>query len=164
MRLCRISIFGIFSAVVFVPVHADGLCTFQQESSVPRQAPLTLPTGLEISCHLNPFYQRGDFDGDGKADLAILVIDKKSGKKGIAVFFSTTKPVALIGAGREVGNGGDDFEWMDAWSVSPAPSAESWGAPVPHFKGEVLYVEKTESASAYVGWTDVRFEWLQAGD
>jgi hypothetical protein len=34
---------------------------------------------------LNPFYLRGDFNGDGKPDVAILVKNKTPGKLGIAI-------------------------------------------------------------------------------
>ena len=70
----------------------------------------------DCSRPVNPFYQRGDFDGDGRADLAILVRDKATGKIGILVLHRVGKPT-LLGAGRSFGNGGDDFAWIDQWSV-----------------------------------------------
>ena len=35
---------------------------------------------LEISRRMNPFYLRGDFNGDGKLDYVVLVKERKSGK------------------------------------------------------------------------------------
>src|SRR5215471_3270936 len=42
-----------------------------------------------ISARINPFYLRGDFDGDGKPDYAILVVLKKDQSKGIAIWLSS---------------------------------------------------------------------------
>jgi hypothetical protein len=44
---------------------------------------------FEVGTWLNPFYLRGDFDGDGLADYAVLVTRRSDGKKGIAVWLST---------------------------------------------------------------------------
>ena len=98
------------------------------QSDIPESATtLFKTTGLdrqyEFSSHMNPFYLSGDFDGDGKPDIAILVKQKSSGKIGIAVCHSSTNNVLFIGAGTEVGNGGDNFDWMDIWSVTPKATA-----------------------------------------
>jgi len=57
--------------------------TFPQESSIPEWvAPVFKQSGLSnryvFSSRLNPFYQRGDFDGDGKLDIAIWIRELKS--------------------------------------------------------------------------------------
>ena len=57
---------------------------------------------FEVGTWLNPFYLRGDFDGDGLADYALLVTRRNDGKKGIAVWLSTKHQSGptIIGAGR----------------------------------------------------------------
>jgi hypothetical protein len=62
-----------------------------------------------IVSHLNPFYIHGDFNGDGRIDIAVLVKDRDSGKTGIAVVHAGAKSAIILGAGRKFGNGGDDF-------------------------------------------------------
>jgi hypothetical protein len=62
---------------------------------------------------VNPFYLRGDFDGDGKIDLAVLVDQRSTGKSGIAIIHGVRSKVTILGAGVGIGSGGDDFEWMD---------------------------------------------------
>ena len=124
----------------------------------------SVANNLELSGSLNPFYQRGDFDGDGKADLAILVRDKATGKIGILVLHRAGKP-ALLGAGHAFGNGGDDFAWIDQWAVddggaSPRRrSAQSTGdAP------DALWVAKEGAASALIRHRNHRYVWQQQGD
>ena len=119
---------------------------------------------LEISGAVNPFYQRGDFDGDGKADLAILVRSKTTGKIGILMPHRAGKPV-LLGAGRPFGNGGDDFAWIDQWSVddgggpNATRSTRSPGEPA-----DALWVAKDGAASALIRYRNGKYVWRQQGD
>jgi hypothetical protein len=71
----------------------------------------------DLSFHVNPSYLEGDFNGDGKMDAAVLVKERSTGKLGIAIVHGTTGKVTILGAGFGIGNGGDDFEWMDSWQV-----------------------------------------------
>src|SRR5882724_9023769 len=142
-----------------------------QSTAIPESANrLFKTTGLdrqyEFSSHLKPSYLSGDFDGDGKPDIAVLVKQKRSGKIGIAVCHSSTNKVLFIGAGTEVGNGSDNFDWMDIWNVSPkATAARKVGkATAALLKGDALHVEKSESASALIYWNGRRYVWRQQGD
>jgi len=40
---------------------------------------------VDVSGRINPFFQRGDFDGDGRPDLAVLVQGKANRKVGILI-------------------------------------------------------------------------------
>ena len=120
----------------------------------------------DFSFKLNPFYLRGDFDGDSKPDIAILVSQKTTNKIGIAICHSASGRIFIVGAGRSLGNGGDDFGWMDVWQVFPKGRV-SRGAgekSVPTLKGEALSVQKSESASALIYWNGGRYVWYQQGD
>jgi len=120
----------------------------------------------EIAFHINPFYLRGDFNGDGKIDVAILVRDKKSGKTGVAILHKGQDKAFILGAGNHIGNGGDDWKWMDVWSVyeiGPVGMSADETEP-PKLKGEALLVEKSESASGLVYWDGQEYKWYQQGD
>ncbi len=150
---------------------AQGRQNPPQSTNVPESVTrLFKTTGLdrqyEFSSHLKPSYLSGDFDGDGKPDIAILVKQKNSGKIGIAVCHSSTNKVLFIGAGTEVGNGGDNFDWMDIWNVTPkATAARKVGKTTAALlKGDALHVEKSESASALIYWSGRRYVWRQQGD
>jgi hypothetical protein len=124
-----------------------------------------LARDYELSFRVNPFYLRGDFIGDGKADIAVLVKQRSTGKLGIAIITGATDKVTIVGAGNAIGNGGDDFEWMDTWQVySKGRAIHDAEGSVPHLRGDALLVGKSEAASALIYWNGKRCVWFQQGD
>jgi hypothetical protein len=121
---------------------------------------------LTLSNRLNPFYLQGDFDGDGRLDLAALVESAKDRKAGILVLLRARSDGIVLGAGRPVGDHGDDFSWMDVWSVYPkGPVGRGADEKVsPRLRGDALLVEKSEAASALLYWNGKGFGWYQQGD
>ena len=123
----------------------------------------SLAKAYELSFRMNPFYLHGDFNGDSKADVAVLVKQRSTGKIGIAIIHGATDKVIILGAGNSIGNGGDDFDWMDSWEIyskSRPPSQTS----LPRLHGDALLVGKSEAASALIYWNGKRYVWLQQGD
>jgi hypothetical protein len=120
----------------------------------------------DLSVRVNLSYLRGDFDGDGKADIAVLVKQRSTGKLGIAIIHGGKDKVTILGAGVGIGNGGDDFEWMDSWQVySKDRVARGAGeTSIPHLRGDALLVGKSEAASALIYWNSKRYVWFQQGD
>ena len=120
----------------------------------------------KLSSKINPFYLRGDFNGDGVQDIAILIEEINTNKIGIGVFHANSSHKYIIGAGRKVGNGGDNFRWMDMWSVfkkQPIQLGLGEGKP-PKINSEALYVGKSEAASAIIYWNGKDYVWYQQGD
>ena len=123
----------------------------------------SLAKKYELSYRLNPFYLRGDFDGDSKIDVAALVKERSTGKLGIAIVHDGTGKVTVLGAGTAIGNGGDDFEWMDSWRIYAKEHATG-DTSAPKLRGDALLVSKSEAASALIYWNGRRYVWLQQGD
>lgn len=126
---------------------------------------LTRGNSYAIVSLINPFYLQGDFDGDGWRDTAVLVKERTSGKRGVAVVFKGGK-VRIVGAGKDAGDGTTDLDWMDAWYVERKGSVAQGAtdeAP-PELKGDGLMVIKTESGSGLIYWDGKRFRFYQQGD
>lgn len=128
-------------------------------------------TTFDVGTWLNPFYLRGDFDGDGSPDYAVLAIHRSDGKKGIAIWLSRKRDPrpTMIGAGTKSRAGGavsDDWEFFDAWQVygkRTVSKGAGEGKP-PRLIGEAILIEKTESASGLLYWDGKQFRWYQQGD
>src|SRR6266508_4013611 len=106
----------------------------------------TFAKNYDVSFRTNPFYLRGDFSGDRKTDVAVLVKQRSTGKLGTAI-----------------GNGGDNFDWMDSWEIYSKDRVAS-GTSIRKLHGDALLVSKSEAASALIYWNGKRYVWLQQGD
>jgi hypothetical protein len=126
----------------------------------------SLARNYDLSFRINPFYLRGDLNGDGKIDVAALVKQRSTGKLGIAIIHGEAEKATILGAGTAIGNGGDDFEWMDSWQVysKGRVALEGGEKSLPHLRGDALLVSKSEAASALIYWNGEHYVWLQQGD
>ena len=88
------------------------------------------------------------------------------GKRGILIVHIGADEYVVIGAGNRIGNGGDDFRWMDAWQVYPRGEVGQGADPAtpPRLIGDALLAINTESASGVIYWSGSRYEWYQQGD
>jgi hypothetical protein len=123
----------------------------------------SLAKEYEISFRMNPSFLRGDFDGNGKVDIAVFVKARSTGKFGVAIIYNATNKATVLGAGTTFGNGGDDFEWMDSWEIY-SKDRVTRGTSAPKLHGDALLVSKSEAASALICWNGKRYVWLQQGD
>jgi hypothetical protein len=135
---------------------------------IPEPVKRAIANGLlgkdyDVSFQVQPFYLRGDFNSDQKTDVAVLVKQRTTGKLGIAIIHGATDKVTILGAGTAIGNGGDDFEWMDSWGVYSRDRVAT-GRNVPKVRGDALLVSKSEAASALIYWNGELYVWLQQGD
>jgi hypothetical protein len=97
-----------FAIAVAEPANPTGLQT--REAQLPHipepveRAIIRSPLGkkYEVAFRLNPFYLRGDFNGDGKIDVTVLVKQRSIGKSGIAIVHGGTSKVTILGAGTAI--------------------------------------------------------------
>lgn len=122
-----------------------------------------IPEAVEYR-NQNPCKLTGDFDGDGRPDTAEQVVEA-GGKqrRGVQVSFASRR-TSVLGAGVEIGNGGDDFSWMDAWRVMPGKEWKDIWTERPLPSGDVLLVESWGNASGLIGWVKGRPRWVQGDD
>lgn len=161
-----IVIFVAFQAIWFV-ADVRGAAVACHTPKQFAGAMMRFPSGYTTVQHVKPCSLVADFDGDGVKDIAVTIRQRATGKNGVAIFNSHTKRWHILGAGTRLGDGGDDFSWMDLWSVYPKTKTvergvES-GAP-PALRGDALLVEKSEAASALIYWTGRGYRWYQQGD
>lgn len=123
----------------------------------PRWRALAAERRLALSRRVNPFLLRGDFDGDGRADLALLVETAAPRRIGIVVLHRATAAPHVLGAGTPFGNGGDSFDWLDVWSVEEPPA----GA---RRRGEALLLQQEGAGGGLVSFEGGRYRWTQHGD
>ena len=107
---------------------------------------------------MNPFYLRGDFNGDGQLDYVVLVQERGSEKQGFAFCFAGAKKKPyIVGAGTAIalegGVRGDDLSAFDLWGI-----AESWSIKP---KKDALYLARAESGSGVLIWNGTRMVWRQ---
>lgn len=142
--------------------------TWQELQNLPSwSAPILIAQSFAstyaLSTRLNPYFLQGDFNGDGRLDVAVLIERKTTAQQGIAILHAGTIAPIVVGAGREIGNGGADFSWLDAWSIfTQEPGTR--GKDAPARRGEALLVQKLESASGLIYWDGLAYRWLQRGD
>jgi len=123
----------------------------------------SLGAEYEISGKINPFYLRGDFDGDSRPDHAVLI--RRNNQQGVMICrVGSAKPIVL-GAGTEFSQMKDLR--FDAWQVHPRGRRVERGVgegKPPVLLGDAILMEWEESASALVYWNGKRFVWYQQGD
>lgn len=108
---------------------------------------------LVMASWLTPTQLTGDFDGDGKQDVALLVSSTKTQKRGVLIVHGGRKAAALAGAGIDFGNGGDDFEWADQWSINKRKG-----------KPDAVLVVRSESGGGLIEFVNGKYRWRQHGD
>lgn len=164
----RISTFVACVAIALLP--STGLASQGGQANVPSNVQAAfkrarLETRYKFTPWISPCCIRGDFNGDGRLDDAVLITDSVSGKKGIAFVHAGSRKVFVVGAGRAL-EGDDDFEWMDVWELyrrGPVGiGVEEERTLV--LRGDAILATKMEAASGLIYWTGKQYAWYQQGD
>lgn len=83
---------------------------------------------LPVLRAMNPFFIRGDFNGDGALDVAFWVQNRGTGERGVAIVHSTLDRMYLFGAGQPHPNapvGSSTEVSVDAWHLVPRGRTEA---------------------------------------
>ena len=157
-----ITLFFLTAFVVgAVPIQDDPFA-FNTPAAI-RKCLKPVESQYKLSDRSNPFYLRGDFDGDGKSDYAVLVTNDK-GERGMAVCRAVASRPEILGAGT-IFNKLRDLTF-GAWMVFPKGPVERGveAGPPPTLRGDALLIIWPESASALTYWDGRGFRWYQQGD
>jgi hypothetical protein len=171
-KISRVLLQRLFG-LILLACMAPGANSQVQWENIPPQireafAKRPLANHYDASARINPLYLRGDFDGDGVADYAILIVQVNTRKRGIAVWLSSRNQVVILGAGLPVQYGAqrnDDLNF-DEWRVT-GPNRFDKSSSVelpPSLHGDAIFVGKSETACGIFYWNSGRFKWLQQGD
>ncbi len=113
-------------------------------------------------CHLNPYFLRGDFDGDGKPDYLVRLISAEPERPGRLAVIHGKGAVSWLDRSEEL-----QYPGPNVWSVLPGDPIEQSPyeeAPPPSFRGDVIVMQRFEASSAYVYWDGERFRSYWVGD
>lgn len=117
-----------------------------------------LQAEYELDGRINPFYIRGDFDGDGRLDYAVLVREKPTGKAGIVICQTRPTRAFILGAGKSFRRS-DGYDFIDfrfeAWTVFGKQKVSSVceEGPAPKLVGEAILVQWPERGAGIICWT-----------
>jgi hypothetical protein len=100
-----------------------------------------------------PYIAKGDFNVDGKADYAALVVNDKRDKYRVAIVLDSTKVIIW----------NDDVQGA-AISTNPKEDIGSIDGKVAKLKGEGINVEFFEKSSWVLYWTGSSFKKIWTGD
>jgi hypothetical protein len=129
--------------------------------------PKGIRSKVEIEKKQNPFYLRGDFDGDNQPDYAVAVRDRKTRRLGVLIFTAKGKTF-MLGANnpQKVSDFPNDDFVSSNWMVyTKQESAEVYnpdtGVHIISFppKGESIVMVHNEGATCLIYWDGEKFKW-----
>ena len=137
-----------------------------------------LHTKYTLGTFVKPSLLQADFNGDGKQDIAVLVIEKATGRKGLLLIHGKTNEHFLFGAGSDFGNGGKDFKWADMWKLYKGKTAfetqhdkesgDIIGEKEIRLARPAILIEDYEDGAALAGgliyWNGAKYVWIHQGE
>jgi len=137
-----------------------------------------LNSEFEFSSYISPAYLQTDLNGDGFPDLAILIVEKKTRKKGVLLFPGHSAQYYVFGAGTKFGSGSDDFNWANKWSVFNSKKAQETqfdkksgdiiGGKVIRLKHSCLLLaameDGVEISGGLIYWNGAKYIWIHQGE
>ncbi len=133
---------------------------------------------LTIASFLKPSFLEADFNGDLQEDVALLVIEKATKRKGILLIHGGTNEHFLFGAGVSFNNGGNDFKWADKWALYTKKTASETrfdkvsgdilGSKTIKLARPGILIEDYQDGAALAGgiiyWNGKKYTWIHQGE
>ena len=120
-----------------------------------------------------PNHLEADFNGDGKNDVALFIVDVESKKRGIVIFHQGSSEPIIIGAGIPFDERGyfDDINFVDLWKLHNKEFIEE---PIIGPNEEVTYkkiditatgivLAKNGSGGGILYWDGQKYQWVTTG-
>lgn len=164
--------------------------TFLLTFKVASSQQLTLPTwfqtafkarGLDKKFSITPFIKTGilqaDYNGDKLKDIAVLVTEKATKKRGVLLIHNQSHQYFLFGAGTKFGSGSDNFRWAKGWKVYSEKTATETqfdkddniiGGKEVQLKQAGIAIWAIEDgvpiAGGIIYWTGRKYIWIHQGE
>lgn len=122
---------------------------------------------FSIYTRINPFFLSGDFNGDGRNDVAIWVTNSRTRQRGIVILHQGAGVAAVIGAGVALSKGMEDYSVFDMWTVIPKGAvldAVFDGQEKRTLTGDALEVTKSDASSHAVYWDGAKYSTYTLGE
>ncbi len=119
-----------------------------------------------LNANLNPFYLRGDFNGDNELDYVIAIKEKVHQVAGFAIFTALSE-YQIIGAGQSLYNNPiKDFSFVNAWHVYDKSEVSLGNGETNEISliANAIKIYNGEVTSALIYWDGQKFLWYQQGD
>ena len=169
---------GIGHADDRVDARWSGWCDLKQS---PSSSSLNLPAWVceaayraqlhsqfTIYTKINPFYVAGDFNGDGRTDVAIWVTNIRTKQRGIVIIHKDrSNSIAVLGAGTNTEGRGADYEGLDWWSTIPKGAVLNTtyeSRRKVQLRGDAISIGRLESSSVAVYWDGKKYSYYQLSD
>jgi len=128
---------------------------------------------LILDTSINPYYLRGDFDGDKKPDYAIWMRRNVAEVAGVVVCAGNGS-IHLLGSGITKGEKFSDMEHDDfmpvhfQWEVSTKQEMDelkTWKCnvpdPFPKIENESMKLRWREGESTFIYWDGKKYQWTE---
>jgi hypothetical protein len=131
----------------------------------------------ELYSFLKPDFLEADFNGDGSKDVAVVIIQKSTKRKGILIIHSKSNDYFVFGAGTSFGDDSTytDYSWADHWEIYSKKYAdvpqfdktsgdilESHKVKIPHLG--ILIKNDEMGAGCIIYWTGKKYAWVHQGE
>jgi hypothetical protein len=158
---------SIFAFLVILTALFRFSLSVEDELPVPSRIKACMESqalkAYRIDSRVNPYYLRGDFDGDAKADFAVMIIGPKSKSSGLAICQGNGRQFVL-GAGSQPAfslKKDDNFLSSD-WEVLPLAEFRNQvydKKAAASARGEVILLS-WEDGSSYIYWDGIAYHLL----